>query len=138
MANRIISCDGPHEGVGKSTLAVNLAARIAQFKRTPIVLIDTDPLCRGEDAQIAGATSGGTVNYLLDQLATKMLSLATLRNRIPLNRFGIGSLTLAPSAALQQRLFIVRTMGIPAAESRPAFRCGGRSGTLFALQKRVL
>jgi pilus assembly protein CpaF len=98
MANRIITIVGPHEGVGKTTLAVNLAARYAQTSKQPVIILDTDPLARGEIAQAAGTTSGGTINTLVDQLATKQLSIPLLRGRIPLNRINVGSLQLAAVA----------------------------------------
>lgn len=98
MANRIIVVTGPHEGVGKTTLAVNLATRHAVLKRQPAILLDTDPLGRGELALAAGATSGGTIEQLVDQLASRTLTLPQLRSRIPMNRNGIGVLAVAASA----------------------------------------
>jgi len=95
MANKIIVFIGPHEGVGKTTLAANMAARHALARKQPVILLDTDPLARGESAQAAGTTSGGLIDPLIDQLATKELSLALLRGRIPLNRSQVGSLQIA-------------------------------------------
>ena len=98
MSNRIIVLVGPHEGVGKTTLAANLAARYAQTRKQPVILIDTDPLCRGEIAQAAGTTNGGSVNSLVDQFASKQVTPAMLRGRIPFNRFNVASLQLTPPA----------------------------------------
>ena len=36
MSNKIILVTGPHEGVGKTTLAANLAARYAQIRHQPV------------------------------------------------------------------------------------------------------
>src|SRR4051812_36157903 len=96
MANKIFLIVGPHEGVGKTTLAVNLAARLAQLRKIPLLLVDTDMVARGETAQVAGTASGGSVNHIVDQLATKAVSPAMLRSRIPLNRLGVGSVMIAP------------------------------------------
>src|SRR5437870_9179979 len=104
MANNIIVVTGPHEGVGKSTLAANIAARYAQLRRMPVVLIDSDPLCRGETALIAGATSSLSVFQILEQLAGKQLTLPMLRGRIPLNRLNVGTLTLAPGERESERI----------------------------------
>lgn len=95
MANKIIVIIGPHEGVGKTTLAANLAARYSQKRRQPVVLLDTDPLCRGEIVQVAGASPALNVLDTLDQLATRQLTLPVLRGRVPLNRHGIGMMPLA-------------------------------------------
>src|SRR5258706_2983354 len=97
MANRIIVVSGPHEGVGKTTLAANLAARYAQTRRLPVILIDTDPLCRGEAGFVSGAASPMSAFQILDMLAGKQLSLPMLRGRVPLNRLNMGSITLAPT-----------------------------------------
>ncbi len=94
MANKIIVVTGPHEGVGKTTLAVNFAVRYAQARRQPVILIDTDALCQGETAIISGAPAPLTVFQLLDQLAQKQVTIATLRGRIPFNRLNVGVLNL--------------------------------------------
>ena len=39
MTNKIILVTGPHEGVGKTTLAANLAAHYAKVRRQPVMLI---------------------------------------------------------------------------------------------------
>ncbi len=97
MSNKIIVVTGPHEGVGKTTLAANLAARYAQTRRLPVVLVDTDTLCRNEASQIAGAPSSLSIFQILEQLASKQLSLPMLRGRISFNRLNIGVITLALS-----------------------------------------
>ncbi len=105
MPNKIIAVTGPHEGVGKSTLAVNLAAHLAQVRHQPVILIDADRLCRGETAQVAAAAaSAPNVTQLVDQLLSKQVSLPMLRGRLPLNRMQIGVMNLAPQARDAQRL----------------------------------
>jgi len=96
MSNKIIVVAGPHEGVGKTTLAVNLAARYALTRRLPVVLVDTDAFCRGETGLMAGATASLSVLQILEQLASKQISIPMLRGRIPLNRLNIGTIGLAP------------------------------------------
>src|SRR5690242_8580905 len=95
MANKIIAVTGPREGVGKTTLAVNLAARYAAVRHQPVLLLDTDTLCRGETAQFIGITPTHTVSQLLDQLAAKQTSVGMLRGRLSVNRLGVGCLPLA-------------------------------------------
>jgi Flp pilus assembly CpaF family ATPase/MinD-like ATPase involved in chromosome partitioning or flagellar assembly len=96
MSNKIIVVTGPHEGVGKTTLAVNLATRYALTRRLPVVLVDTDAFCRGETGLMAGAAASVSVFQILDQLANKQISIPMLRGRIPLNRLNIGTIGLAP------------------------------------------
>src|ERR1051326_2632478 len=97
MSNKIIVVTGPHEGVGKTTLAANLAARYAHTRRLPVILIDTDHLCRGEAVLISGAAASLSAFQILEQLASKQLSLPMLRGRIPLNRLNVGAVSLAPT-----------------------------------------
>jgi len=95
MANKIIVVMGPHEGVGKTTLCVNLAARYAQARHQPVVILDTDALCQGETATVAGTTSPTTIFQLLDQLAQKQLTIPMLRSHLSFNRLNIAVLSLA-------------------------------------------
>lgn len=96
MANKIIVVTGPHEGVGKTTLAANIATRYAQLRRQSILILDTDPLGRAEAAQVAGCSPTLTVFQVLDQLATQQITPAMLRGRVPFNRSGIGAMGLMP------------------------------------------
>src|SRR5687768_15626280 len=104
MANRIIIVTGDREGVGKTTLAVNIAARLANIRKLPVIVIDTDPLGRGDTAQVAGlqvdalAKSGAYASQMLEQLANKQVTLPMLRGRAPVSRAGIGVVQIAPHA----------------------------------------
>ena len=104
MANKIIVVTGPHEGVGKTTLAVNLAARYAVTRRMPVVLLDTDAFCRGETGLVAGAAASLSAFQILEQLATKQISIPMLRGRIPFNRLNIGTITLAPAQRESEKM----------------------------------
>src|SRR5258708_25679016 len=106
MANKIIVVMGPHEGVGKTTLAVNLAVRYAQARRQPVIILDTDALCQGETAMVCGASSPSTIFQLLNQLAQKQITIPMLRGRIPLNRLNIGVLALASTELEASRISI--------------------------------
>jgi pilus assembly protein CpaF len=97
MPNKLIVLAGPHEGVGKTTLGVNIAYRYSQASKRPVLLIDTDPLDRGEVAQITGTTATWSVPQILELLAARKTTLAMLRGRVPINRFGLGVLSLAPA-----------------------------------------
>lgn len=53
-ASKIITVTGPKEGVGKSIVALNLATMRAAQTGRGVVLLDADPLCRGELFSWAG------------------------------------------------------------------------------------
>jgi pilus assembly protein CpaF len=95
MANKIILVVGPQEGVGKSTLAANLAFRYAQNRHQPVLLVDTDLRCRSELTQISGSTLAPSVLEILDQLANQKVALPMLRGRVPLSRHNIGCIPLS-------------------------------------------
>jgi pilus assembly protein CpaF len=104
MANKIIIVTGPHEGVGKTTLAANLSSRYAQIRHQPVILIDTDPLCRGQVAQVTGTSPTLSVLQILEQLANRQVAIPMLRGRIPTNRLGVGTLPLGLQARDVDRL----------------------------------
>ena len=83
MANKLIAVTGERDGVGKTTLAANMAGRLSQIRHQMALLIDTDPFCRGESAQAAAMTPGTNVLQILDQLASKQLSWPMLRGPHP-------------------------------------------------------
>ena len=95
MANRIIIVTGPQEGVGKSTLAANLATQCARIRRQPVLLVDADLLCRGELMQIAGTQASPTVLDILDLIATSKVAIPMLRGRVPMNDVNVGCVQLA-------------------------------------------
>jgi len=104
MANKLIVVTGDREGVGKTTLAVNLAARLHLLHHRQVAVIDADLLCRQEAAHAAGTAAGTTVLHLLDQLASRQISLAMLRGRIPTNDAGLGIVSLAAVSKEAERL----------------------------------
>ena len=104
MANKLIVVTGDRYGVGKTTLAVNLAARMSQLRHQPVALIDGDTLCRNDVALAAGTSVGTSVTHLLEQLASRQISLAMLRGRIPTSPAGIGVVHLAATPREAERL----------------------------------
>jgi Flp pilus assembly CpaF family ATPase/MinD-like ATPase involved in chromosome partitioning or flagellar assembly len=97
MANKLILVTGDRDGVGKTTIAVNLAARLSQMRHQPVVVIDADPLCRNESAQAVGTSPGASVLTSLDQLAGRQISWPMFRGRIPTSNTGVGVINLATS-----------------------------------------
>src|SRR5579863_7468813 len=99
MANKIILVTGVQSGVGKTTLAANLAAYYARLRHQPVLLVDNDPQCRGTTARTAGTPLSPTVIDLLEQLAKQPNALPMLRGRVPTNRHHIGCIPLAPKSS---------------------------------------
>jgi Flp pilus assembly CpaF family ATPase/MinD-like ATPase involved in chromosome partitioning or flagellar assembly len=95
MANKIVIMTGAREGVGKTTLAANFAARYSHIHSQPVILVDTDTLCRSDLSGVAGSHPGPTVLTILENIVNKRFSLSMLRGRIPINRSGIGVINLA-------------------------------------------
>ncbi len=106
MANKITVITGERDGVGKTTLAVNLAARLSQVRHQPVIVVDADALCRGECSQAAGIGAGPSLTQILDQIARKQVSWPILRGRIPFNSAGVGVVPLAPHSRDAERLTI--------------------------------
>lgn len=104
MAKKIILVLGPQPGVGKTTLAANLAAAFSHKHQEPTILVDTDVQCRGELAQIAGAPASPTVAVLLEHMASQKLAVSMLRGRVPTTRHQIGVVSMAAHAADAARL----------------------------------
>ncbi|MEK6544362.1 MAG: ATPase, T2SS/T4P/T4SS family [Elusimicrobiota bacterium] len=65
-ASKIIGITGSKEGVGKSLIALNLAILRAYQTGKGVVLIDMDPLCRGDLLSWTGVTQVLTFKELLD------------------------------------------------------------------------
>lgn len=95
MANKIILVIGPQAGVGKTTLAANLAAGLSRIHHQPALIIDTDALCRGEAAQISKSPVSPTMIDLLEVVASQKISFPMLRGRVPVNKFNIGTIPMA-------------------------------------------
>jgi pilus assembly protein CpaF len=113
MAHKIILVIGPQQGVGKTTLAANLAAQFAQHQHQPVLCIDTDLDGRGSMAQISGTTPAISLTALLDQLVAKV-ALPILRGRVPTNPFNIGTIPYstngkAPELSAEQLKFFLET-----------------------------
>jgi len=104
MANKLILVTGDREGVGKTTLAVNVAARLSQIRRQPVAVIDTDPYCRNEVAQAAGTGTGTSVLQFLDQLASRQITWPMVRGRLATNAAGVGVVNLGANARDTSRM----------------------------------
>ncbi|MBI4370017.1 MAG: Flp pilus assembly complex ATPase component TadA [Elusimicrobia bacterium] len=106
--SKIITITGPKEGVGKTIMALNLAALRAGQTARGVVLIDADPLCRGEHLSWMGVAQAHLLPTLKDLLdfygraggGQKAVDL--VRGKIQFGRAGVAILPLGfqPKAVL--------------------------------------
>ena len=53
---RVITFSGPKEGVGKTSVCLNLALAWANYQKRNVLIIPLDPMCRQEQAMTLGLT----------------------------------------------------------------------------------
>ncbi len=95
-SNRIIVFSGPQKGMGKTVIAVNLAIDWAMRAKKQVVIVDLDPLCKGEIAQMLDV-SASYVSEMSIVMQRDVLDGEFLRGRISFNKWGVGVLALAPN-----------------------------------------
>ena len=54
LAPRVITFSGPREGVGKTSVVMNLALAWANYQKRNVLVLPLDPMCRVEHAQLLG------------------------------------------------------------------------------------
>lgn len=93
---RIITVAGPKEGVGKTTVTLNLALAWAGIQRRNVLIIPLDPLARHEHGYYLGLNPPSVAD-LAQEIGTGSLTFAggLLKGRIPVSAWGVGVLPLA-------------------------------------------
>lgn len=96
LAPRVITFSGPKEGVGKTSIVMNLALAWANYQKRNVLIIPLDPMCRAEHAQLLGLTPPSMAE-LVKQLGRESVSAlgALLKGKIPISQWGVGVLPLA-------------------------------------------
>ena len=95
-APRVIAFSGPKEGVGKTSICVNLALAWANYQKRNVIIIPLDPMCRQEHAMLLGLTPPSMAE-IIKTLGRESVSAlgALLRGKIPISPYGVGVLPLA-------------------------------------------
>jgi len=95
-APRVITFSGPKEGVGKTSIALNLALAWANYQKRNVLIIPLDPMCRQEHATILGLNPPSMVE-LIRALGKESIGAlgALIRGKIPISPYGVGVLPLA-------------------------------------------
>ena len=100
-AGRVVVFTGPKEGVGKSTVCLNLALAWAGSQNRKVVIVHMDPLCRDDVSYALGNSnppSLASMTQLVGENPTGGLG-RLLKGRIPISQWGVGVLPLAASRA---------------------------------------
>ncbi len=94
--SRVITFSGPKEGVGKTSVALNLALAWANYQKRNVLIIPLDPTCRQEEAMTLGLNPPSMAE-IIQTLGKESISAlgALLRGKIPMSPYGVGVLPLA-------------------------------------------
>ncbi|TPW21533.1 MAG: pilus assembly protein CpaF [Elusimicrobia bacterium] len=96
---RVIVFSGPKEGVGKSTIALNLALAWAGTQSRNVILVHLDPLCRSELPFMLNLQPPTLAS--LTQTVGKDITVLSklLKGRVPISQWGVGVLPLGANRA---------------------------------------
>ena len=96
IAPRVIAFSGPKEGVGKTSIVMNLALAWANYQKRNVLIIPLDPMCRAEHAQLLGLNPPSMAE-IIRALGRESVSAlgALLKGKIPISQWGVGVLPLA-------------------------------------------
>ncbi|MBI4051231.1 MAG: Flp pilus assembly complex ATPase component TadA [Elusimicrobia bacterium] len=102
---RVITFSGPKEGVGKSTVALNLALAWAGMQERNVLIVHLDPLCRQEHSFLLNL-SPPSIADLIQTVGKESISIMgkLLKGKIPMSPWGVGVLPLAYKRADIQKL----------------------------------
>ncbi len=94
---RVIVFSGPKEGVGKTTIALNLALAWAGTQSRNVILVHLDPLCRNELSFMLNLQPP-TLSSLTQTVGKDVAVLSKLlKGRVPISQWGVGVLPLGNS-----------------------------------------
>jgi len=93
---KVIAFTGPKEGVGKTTLVLNLAVAWAETQKRPVLIVPLDPLARQEHGFYLGIRKPVSVADLIKSFGTDAVQYAAsfLRGKISMSPVGVGVLPL--------------------------------------------
>lgn len=93
---RVVAFTGPKEGVGKTTLVLNLAIAWAETQKRPVLIVPLDPLARQEHGFYLGIRKPVTVADLVRALGYGAIAIAggLLRGKVSMTSIGVGVLPL--------------------------------------------
>ena len=96
LAPRVITFSGPKEGVGKTSVVMNLALAWANYQKRNVLIIPLDPMCRAEHAQLLGLNPPSMAELIRSVGRESVSALgALLKGKVPISQWGVGVLPLA-------------------------------------------
>ncbi|WP_428898237.1 ATPase, T2SS/T4P/T4SS family [Parelusimicrobium proximum] len=107
---KVIAFAGPKEGVGKTTILLNLAILWANYQPRPVLIVPLDPLARQEHAFYLDIKNPVTIADLVKSLGATSIAVAggLLRGKVSMSQFGVGVLPLGATrpqvAAISPRI----------------------------------
>src|SRR5687768_17106606 len=87
-SGRVIAFSGPKEGVGKTTIGLNLALAWAGTQNRNVIIVHLDPLCRNELSFLLGVQPPSLAS--LTSLVAKDVGALSklLKGRVPISQWG--------------------------------------------------
>ncbi|MCX5793062.1 MAG: ATPase, T2SS/T4P/T4SS family [Elusimicrobia bacterium] len=96
LTPRVITFSGPKEGVGKTSVAMNLALAWANYQKRNVLIIPLDPMCRQEHAMLLGLNPPSMAEIISSLGRESVGALgALLKGKIPISQWGVGVLPLS-------------------------------------------
>lgn len=96
LAPRVITFSGPREGVGKTSVVMNLALAWANYQKRNVLILPLDPMCRPEHAQLLGLNPPSMADIIRQVGRESVGALgALLKGKVPISQWGVGVLPLA-------------------------------------------
>ena len=96
LTPRVITFSGPKEGVGKTSVAMNLALAWANYQKRNVLIIPLDPMCRQEHALLLGLNPPSMAEIISSLGRESVGALgALLKGKIPISQWGVGVLPLS-------------------------------------------
>ena len=105
LAPRVVTFSGPKEGVGKTSIAINLALAWANYQKRNVLIIPLDPMCRQEHALLLGVNPP-SMTEMISALGRESVGAlgALLKGKIPISQWGVGVLPLSKRRSEVARL----------------------------------
>ncbi len=96
LAPRVITFSGPKEGVGKTSVAMNLALAWANYQKRNVLILPLDPMCRQEHALLLGLNPP-SMSEIISALGRESVGAlgGLLKGKIPVSQWGVGVLPLS-------------------------------------------